>query len=1163
MQKFIHLRCHTNYSVLEGCLDIAAIADLCVKNNFPAIAMTDTNNMFGAREFSYKLHSAGIQPILGLQIDTVFIKDNKNIKGELVLLAKNENGYKNLLKIHDKVYKDKAQNLGICVSLETILEYSADTVCLSGGMNGLLAAAFADGVSEEIAEKLKNSFGGDFYIELNRFFKPKDMEFEPKFLELAKKHNIPIVATNNIAFAVREDFEAADVLLCIGQSVVQTESNRKVAIDEAYFKSAIEMCELFKDLPEAIENTLNIAKKCCFFVEKQDLSLPQFSENEINLITSEANAGLQWRLSKEVYPRYKLESNATELDNATKEEIRAVYQARLDFELGVIIKMGFAGYFLIVSDFIKYSKDNDIPVGPGRGSGAGSLVAWCLKITDVDPIQFSLLFERFLNPDRISMPDFDIDFCTDRRDEVVAYVQQKYGEKNVAHIITFGTLQTKAAIKDVGRVMGLPYSKVDGLTKKIPYSPPSNPINLQKVIAEPAIKADINSDDDIKRLFEIAVKLEGLYRNTSTHAAGVVISQKPLSEVVPLYYDEDSPLPSVGFSMKYIEDVGLVKFDFLALKTLTVINNAVKLIKKYDGVDLDILNIPYKDKKIEEMFLSGETLGVFQMESRGMTDVIRQFKPDRIEDVIAIIALYRPGPMDNIPLYINNKNNIHALTYQHHKIEPILKETYGVMVYQEQVMQVAQVIGGYTLGAADILRRAMGKKDPVEMEKQRNVFIDGAIANNNDVNAKLAGEIFDQMEKFAGYGFNKSHATAYALLSWQTAYLKTYYGAEFLAASMTADIGSATNQEKFVEYIEEAKNNNIPIMPPSLNYPATDFAIEMQEDGRKAIRYSLLAIKGIGEAFVNALAAEINKNGKFTSLENFLQRVDAKLLNKKSLESLIKSGSLDDLHSNRKELAENLETLLSFNSNAFNDKNSNQINLFDAAADANKDVLHLAPHADWSDQEKRAGELEILGYFLSGHPLGEFEEILTKQQVIDYRDLLEYRYEKAYLAGYLMKVKISKSKNGSSFASLSFYDKSSVFNLPLFGDSFNKYRNLLVEGKNFVIKVGTKIDGDDFRIFVESMELLNHSYKFKKAIDYSNKKAAPAAKVNLSITLNSSQGLESLSDLIINKEGVDECVIRILNGEGYLVFSLKNIMIMESRIEDTKLKPYVSQIIPA
>jgi DNA polymerase-3 subunit alpha len=1143
--------------VLEGCLDISTIAELCGKYNFPAIAMTDTNNMFGSREFSYKLSGYGIQPILGIQINTFITRNNKNIEGDLVLLAKNENGYKNLLKIHDKSYQYKSHNnlAKVSIDLETILKYSKDTICLSGGMGGFLANILTEGddVAEEIIEQLKNSYNEDFYIELNRFFSPKDKEEEPKFLKLAKDYNIPIVATNNISFSDKEDYEAADVILCIGQSVTQNFKDRKKVVEEAYFKSAEEMCELFKDLPEAIENTVNIAKKCCFFVEKQPLTLPQFSEDEINLIIAEAKEGLKWRLEKEVYPRHTLENIGT-----PKEEIKATYEDRLNFELDVIVKMGFAGYFLIVSDFIKYSKSQDIPVGPGRGSGAGSLVAWCLKITDVDPIQFSLLFERFLNPERISMPDFDIDFCQDRRDEVIEYVRNKYGEDKVAHIITFGTLQAKAAIKDVGRVMGLAYSKVDDLTKKIPYSPPSNPTNLQKIKAEPVIKAEIDKEDDIKRLFEIATKLEGLYRNTSTHAAGVVISKQPLNEVVPLYYDTDSSLPSVGFSMKYIEDVGLVKFDFLALKTLTVINNTVKLIKKQNNIDLDILNIPYKDDKIESLFLSGETLGVFQMESRGMTEVIKQFKPDRIEDIIAIIALYRPGPMENIPLYISNKNNINNLAYQHPKMQPILKETYGIMIYQEQVMQVAQVVGGYTLGSADILRRAMGKKDPVEMEKQRKVFIDGAIANNEDVNEKLAGEIFDQMEKFAGYGFNKSHATAYALLSWQTAYLKAYYGAEFLAASMTADIGSTNkDQEKFLEYIEEAKKNDIPILPPSLNHPSVNFEIE-DYNGKKAIRYSLLALKGVGEAFVNAVMLEVKKNGKFTSLEDFLSRVDSKVVNKKSLEALIKSGGLSDLHNNRKELMENLETLISFNNNVFSDKNSNQINLFDEVADTNKNILNLTSHADWSDQEKRAEELEVLGYFLSGHPLSEYEDILTKQQVVSYRDLLENQYEEAFLSGYLMKVKVSKSKVGTSFAGLSFYDKSSVFNIPLFGKSFDKFKDILNEGRNYIIKVDTKSDGEEFRVFIKDIKELSHSYKTMKIDSNANKKQAQA--VNLIITLDSYLGLANLGDLIINKDGSDSCLIRILSEGKYLVFSLKNVMIFSQQVENTKLKEHVLEI---
>ena len=1171
MQNFIHLRCHTNYSVGEGCLNISNIAKLCEKNNFPAIAMTDTGNMFAAREFSYKLSGVGIQPIIGFQLETFINHNNKKIEGNLVFLAKNEQGYKNLLKIHDKAYQYKSEhNLDkVIIPLETILQYSSDVVCLSGGFDGFLANCINENAQDDVIEKLKEAYKSDLYIELNRFFEKADKDLEPKFLNLAKIHNIPIVATNNVVFGLKEEYESADILCCIGQGVTQREKNRKIAIIEAYFKSADQMVELFKDLPEAIENTVNIAKKCCFFVEKQPLSLPQFSEDEVNLIIAESNEGLQFRLNHEVYPRHKLEGSTQ-----SEEEIAKEYQARLDFELDVIVKMGFCGYFLIVSDFIKWSKDHDIPVGPGRGSGAGSLVAWCLKITDVDPIQFSLLFERFLNPERISMPDFDIDFCQDGRDRVIQYVRDKYGEDKVSHIITFGTLQTKAAIKDVGRVMGMPYGEVDGITKKIPHSAPSNPMTITRLLTEPgAVLDEINDKEHIKHLFDIALKLEGLYRNISTHAAGVVISRDPLNEVAPLFYDAGSTLPSVGFSMKYIEDVGLVKFDFLALKTLTIINNAVKLIKKQTGDDLDMLIIPYKDEGIKNLLSSGETLGVFQLESRGMTEVIKQLRPDRIEDIIAIISLYRPGPMENIPLYIGNKNDAENLEYQHHKMEPILKETFGIMIYQEQVMQVAQVIGGYTLGGADILRRAMGKKDPVEMEKQRKIFCDGALANNDDVSEQLAGEIFDQMEKFAGYGFNKSHATAYALISWQTAYLKAYYPAEFLAASMSADIGANNKeQEKFLEYIEEAKRCNIPILPPSLNHPSTNFEIEIDEHGKKAIRYSLLSLKGVGEGFVLELIKQIKENGKFKSLEDFLSRVDSKLLNKKPLESMTKAGAMSEVHANRKELIENLEYLLSYNSNVFEDKNSNQISLFDEVADTNKNTLNLSKCADWTDQEKRVEELDVLGYFLSGHPLVEYDDILRAQKVKNYTELVENQLSNAFLAGYLMKIKVSKSKNGSTFGNLTFYDRSSVFSIVLFGDNFNKYKDKLEQGKNYIIKVATKVDGDDFRVFIESIAELNHSYKVAKEGNSNGggekrevyvpktSNLAKSSNVHLTITLDSLKGLESLEGLIKNKVASDTALLKIYNGREYLVFHVQGVMIMQSMVEETKKMPHVVDI---
>ncbi len=1134
MTKYVHLRCHTNYSIGEGSIFIDSLVDLCINNSYSAIAMVDTNNMFGAREFSYKLATSGIQPIIGYQL----IVSYENTEGYLVLLAKSEIGYKNLLKLHDIAYQNKAmKNLDLPkVDFSDLITYSKDIVCLSGGIDGLLSLLVDTLNIESFITNLKLAFSSDFYIELNRFHTDNDLSLEDKFLNIALRYNIPIVATNNVFFTAIEDYESADILFCIGQGVSIYDRDRKKLIREAYFKTANEMIELFKDLPEALENTINIAKKCCFYVKKKDLALPKFSDNEDKLIIDEAKEGLEVRLEREVYKRLTTK-------NISRADIKQRYEERLNFELEVIIRMGFCGYFLIVSDFIRWAKNNDIPVGPGRGSGAGSLVAWCLQITDVDPIQFNLLFERFLNPERISMPDFDIDFCQNGRDKVVTYVRDKYGQDRVAHIITFGTLQAKAAIKDVGRVTGLSYSEVDSVTKKIPYSAPSNPITMSKLVSEEGpIMDEINSKPHIKTLLNHALKLEGLYRNTSTHAAGVVIAKEPLNEIVPLYYDSEVGLPSVGFSMKYIEDIGLVKFDFLALTTLTIINDACKRIKKNEHIDIDILNIPYTDVKISNLLSSGSTLGVFQLESRGMTEVIKQFKPDKIEDIIAIISLYRPGPMENIPLYIGNKFNIDKVSYQHPKMLAILEETFGIMIYQEQVMQVAQVIGGYTLGAADILRRAMGKKDPVEMEKQRSIFIDGAITTNA-ISKELASDIFNQMEKFAGYGFNKSHATAYAIISWQTAYLKAYYSVEFLVASMSAHLFSSNkDSQKFLEYIEEAKKYNIDILPPNINHPTLDFEIELKNTDQKAIRYSLLALKGMGHSFVESIIQDIQKNGRYKSLENFLERVDPKVLNKKQLEALIKAGALDDLYENRKELLHNIDALLNYNSNIYEFKNTAQINLFGDAMEDSLDHLKINSCGDWTVQEKRAEELDIVGYFLSGHPLNEYADILKKQQVISYTDLIENKLNIAFLAGYLMKIKVSKSKNGSMFANLSFYDNASVFNIVLFADNFFKFKDIIEEGKIYIIKVTTKIDTEEVRVFIDNIYELNSSYKIKslpkkaEIINKTSPRVDSLQQENLVLSFMSIEEFENFASNI--STSVNKAKLKIHNGKEYLVFQL-------------------------
>lgn len=1124
MKQFIHLRCHTNYSVGEGLLTIPRLLNSCLEHNFPAIAITDTGNMFGVREFSNKMISKGVQPIIGFQI----LVEYEGFQGNIVLLAKDLNGYKNLLKLHKKSYKNKvSQKLEFpTISFQDLLNHASNLVLLTGGIDGILAKmlqANAPDKAEIVLDSLYQSLGNDLYIELNRFFTKEDKELEDAFLKLALKKHIPIVATNNVTFLEKEDFEVADILLCIGQGVQQREDRRRKALEHSYLKSSEEMIELYKDLPEAIENTVNIAQKCCFFINKQPLSLPQFSDNEEALIIEEANAGLAIRLANEVYPH---------IDQNLKDETTKHYQERLNFELSIINNMGFCGYFLIVSDFIKWAKDHDIPVGPGRGSGAGSLVAWSLLITDVNPIQFNLLFERFLNPERISMPDFDIDFCHDHRDEVIDYVKDKYGIDKVAHIITFGTLQAKAAIKDVGRTMGLRYSEVDLLTKKIPYSPPSVPLNLAKILNENApLQQEMKEKEHIKKLFDVALKLEGMYRNISTHAAGVVISKQPLDEVVPLFYDSEEGIGSVGFSMKYIEDVGLVKFDFLALKALTIIKDALRTVEESEKITIDLLNISYEDPKISELFINGETLGVFQLESRGMTDVAKQLSPDRFEDIIAIIALYRPGPMDNIPLYINNKK-AKKIECLHPKMVDILTETYGIMIYQEQVMQVAQVIAGYTLGGADILRRAMGKKDPVEMQKQRAIFIDGA-KKHNDIDAKLAGQIFDLIEKFAGYGFNKSHAVAYALISWQAAYLKAYYPTEFLASSMSADTRSNNkSSERFLEFIEEAKYYNIRLLTPSVNHPAIKFAIEQDDNSKKAIRYSLLALKGVGEPLVHALVNSVKESGEFTSIENFLERIEPKCINKKQLEALIKSGAFDCIYKNRNTLFQNIEAMINFNNNVFEDKNSNQINLFDAQE--NRNSLTLVPHDDWDMAIRSEYELEIANYFLSKHPLSEFDDILNKQKVESYKNIINSKKNKAFVAGYLMKISSSKSKSGNLFANLTFYDYTSIFTISLFGKAYEKYIGQVKEHKCYIVTTVAKRDENDTRLFIDSIEELTKSYKIKTLGKVKKEKDSTQNTTNL--TPNTSEQAENQdvhlsNNALSNLETTPEVAIASTNSE--------------------------------
>ena len=826
---FIPLRNHTTYSLCKGAIKIPNLIAHAQADNLPAMGITDSQNLFAALEYSSACKKAGIQPILGCEL---FIRletaENKNISNldieksfaKLPLIARTQEGYENLMYLVSKSFLNRETGLSPHITFSALEERSGGLIALSGGSEGLFSSLLLDEQENKIdglVQKFKTLFPDNFYIEITRHGTKKERDLEQSFIDLAFKYDLPLVATNDTFFLTKDMHEAQDVLSCIGTGKFFLDADRKKISKEQYFKSQNDMEELFSDLPEAIENTVNIAKKCHIMAFERPPTLPSFDSSkgfsEPGELKNQSVAGLKIRLDK----KFKLEQTSEE----DKAKIEKEYAARLDFELEIIIKMNFSGYFLIVSDFIKWSKDNDIPVGPGRGSGAGSIIAWSLQITDLDPIRFGLLFERFLNPERVSMPDFDIDFCQSRRDEVITYVQEKYGADYVAQIITFGKLQARAVLKDVGRVLQMPYNQVDRICKLIPFNA------LEAVTLEKAIDMDkdlqqaIKEDPQVTKLVNIALKLEGLNRHASTHAAGVVIGDKPLYEICGLYNDQGSTMPAVGYSMKYAEAAGLVKFDFLGLKTLTTIFDTVKLIEQNRGIKIDINNLLLDDKGTFEMLALGDSIGAFQIESSGMRSVLKQMKADKFEDIIALISLYRPGPMDNIPTYIRRKHGEEKIIYPHPLLEKCLAETYGVIVYQEQVMEIAKVLAGYSLGGADVLRRAMGKKIKEEMDKQRLIFVEGAMKNGLD--EKLAGEIFDLVDKFAGYGFNKSHAAAYALISYQTAFLKAHYLPEFLTASINLEID---NTDKINTFLQVAKSHDIPILPPSVNESEAYFSVE-------------------------------------------------------------------------------------------------------------------------------------------------------------------------------------------------------------------------------------------------------------------------------------------------------------------------------------------------
>ncbi len=1254
MAPIIPLRVHSAYSLLEGAMTVAQLVDVSKKEGFAAVGIADNHNLFGSLEFSQACCKAGIQPIIGCQFS--YLPHDASAKpgerDQLLLIAKDDEGYANLLKLISRAYLHPEDEQEPLLSWETVADHAAGLIALTAGVFGGVGKALLKGNRKQagtMAAQLHAAFGDRLYVELMRHGLDEERRIEPGLLEIAQAHNLPIVATNDAYFYGEAMYDAHDALICTADGRYVMEADRRRLTPNHRLKSTEEMRALFADLPEALENTAVIAQRCAVLSPARDPILPSFRIEEDGVVLSEADAltkvaqeGLEKRLQAHVY--------TSDMDAAARETVAKPYRERLDYELGIIIQMGFPGYFLIVSDFITWSKEQGIPVGPGRGSGAASVVAWSLLITDLDPLEYDLVFERFLNPERVSMPDFDIDFCQDRRDEVIRYVQQKYGADKVAQIITFGKLQARAVLRDVGRVLQMPYGQVDKICKLVPNNP-ANPVTLAQAIdMEPLLKAQMQEEEVVAQLVEISLKLEGLYRHASTHAAGVVIADRSLDELVPVYRDPKSDMPVVQYSMKYAEMAGLVKFDFLGLKTLTVLAKAValvnqelgignwelespppdramrspappqggsypsdhieyaqdmrkemtreelslwmrlkdnqlgvkfrrqqpigkyivdfycvekKLILEVDGsqhaeseadserdrwleaqgytivrfwnsevldniegvvekiIDtmdnsplegeskhgsasvggekLDINKIPLDDNATFQLLRDGKSVGVFQFESAGMRDSLRKLQPDRLEDLIALGALYRPGPMDNIPTYIARKHGKENPDYLHPSLEPVLKETYGVIIYQEQVQKIAQILSGYTLGAADLLRRAMGKKIQAEMDAQRKIFVEGA--QKNGVSAKQANEIFDLVAKFAGYGFNKAHAAAYALIGYQTAYLKANYPVEFMAASMTYDM---QNTDKLSVFKQDVEQLGYELLPPDINASEVEFGVEtltplspcgrVQEtersDGRlgegsiplqskKAVRYALAAIKNVGEQAMEALVAERTNNGAYEDIFDVVCRVDPKVLNRRQFEHLVMAGVFDSLHPNRRQLFESLDMLLAYGQGVAEDRESNQVSLFgEGGVSVQRPAMKDMP--EWPALEKLEKEYQAIGFYLSAHPLEGYASALSMLKVKDTASVaskLGAEYVKVKLAGIVMGRKIKNGQRGR-FAFVQFSDTSGVYEASIFDETVLDASRELLETGTIVLLVGeAKMEEAGPRIIIREMRLLEDALK--------------------------------------------------------------------------------------
>ena len=1129
-KSFNNIKVHTQYSICEGAIKIDELAEYCKFKKIRCLGLADSFNLCGALEFAEKLSKVGTQPIIGTQIN---IK-SKNITGKVTLYAKSEDGYKNLTKLSSLSYLKSNELEEPSCELNDLASNNNDLIILTGSYKGFFGKLFKANKLKDFKEDiifLKKHFFNRIYFEIQRHEETEEKNYEIYLLNSSKKLGIPLIATQEVYYMNKEMFEAHDALTCIGQKNFIDDKNRSKLSDQHFLKETKDLEKLYSDIPEALENNYNFHLRFNFKPKKSKPILPLITNAENKSpeqeLLAQAKKGLENRIQNFILKK-----------NNSYNEIKKIYDDRLSHELNIINSMNYASYFLIVSDYIKWAKKNAIPVGPGRGSGAGSLVAYCLDITDLDPIEYNLIFERFLNPDRISMPDFDIDFCEDKRDRVFEYLKSKY-EGGVAHIITFGKLKARMVLRDVGRVIGLPYGYVDRLCKMVPFDP-SRPLTLQESIdREPRFKDEIKNNPKVKKLLELSLKLEGLNRNMATHAAGVVIAGNKLAEQIPLYVDHSSNLvlPSTQYDMYSSENAGLVKFDLLGLKTLTVIDKTLKRLKS-KNINLDISKINSNDEKVFSLLSTGETTGLFQLESAGMREAIKQMKPNKFDDIIALVALYRPGPMSNIPIYNDCKNGIKEPDFIHPTLKKILEPTYGIIIYQEQVMQIAQTLAGFTAGEADILRRAMGKKKKAELDRQKERFINGAVKNG--IAKDVANFVFTKIEPFAQYGFNKSHAAAYALIAYQTAFLKTYYKEDFIAATMTTEL---TNTSKLREFVEELKRLDVEIIKPSINKSFAEFKAI---NGK--IYYGLGAIKNVGFEAISNIINERETNGTFKSLLDFINRVNAKDVNKLQLEGLTKSGVFDEFDEDRNKIFCSIPKIIQQIKNINQDKDNNQSSLFENSDNLTKNFDFL-PSIPWKQKELLAEEFKSLGFYISNHPLKEYEEIFDQLKIIPYNEFYNNGASEGIVPGTIMSIQEKKSNKGTPYAIIKFSDLKGEFEVFLFSEILVNNRDKLKESESFLLtlqKDKNVIDKGKKRVNVK--KILNLEQAIKE----------PYSKVT--IELNQDCNMNELKE-ILSHEGNTSINIIIKNNNQKAHYLLQNNRKFDLKhLKALKAKDYVSKI---